>query len=104
MRKHSLYNPAHDSNFNFDQLQLYEGWCAFFHNEHTMNLMCVLEAIVRNVYGPNDTIPHRYLKGFQSWSDMKCTEISGPDSVIWNRGQSKKKRLHARALTIQPRP
>ena len=26
--------------------------------------MCVLEAIARNVYGPNDTIPHRYLKGF----------------------------------------
>jgi hypothetical protein len=28
----------------------------------------------------------------QSWSDMKCTEISGPDSVIWNGGQSKKKK------------
>jgi len=64
MREHSLYNPAHDSNFNFDQLRLYKGWCAFFHNEHTKNLMCVLEAIARNIYGPNDTIPHRYLKAF----------------------------------------
>ena len=64
MREHSLYNPIHDSNFNFDQLRLYEGWCAFFHNEHTKNLLCVLEAIARNVYGPNNTIPDRYLKVF----------------------------------------
>ena len=64
MREHTLYNPAHDSSFNFDQLRLYEGWCAFLHNEHTKNLLCVLEAIARNVYGPNDTIPYRYLKGF----------------------------------------
>jgi hypothetical protein len=64
MRKHTLYNPADDSSFKFDQLRLYEGWCAFLHNEHTKNLMCVLEAIARNVYGPNDTIPYRYLKGF----------------------------------------
>jgi hypothetical protein len=26
--------------------------------------MCVLESISRKVYGPNDTIPSRYLKGF----------------------------------------
>jgi len=64
MREHILYNLADDSSFNFDQLRLYEGWCAFLHNEHTKNLLCVLEAIARNVYGPNDTIPHRYLKGF----------------------------------------
>ena len=64
MREHSLYSPIHDSNFNFDQLRLYEGWCAFFHNEHTKNLLCVLEAIARNVYGPNNTIPDRYLKVF----------------------------------------
>jgi len=64
MREHTLYNPADDSSFNFDQLRLYEGWCAFLHNEHTKNFLCVLEAIARNVYGPNDTIPYRYLKGF----------------------------------------
>jgi hypothetical protein len=30
--------------------------------------------------------------GFRkSWSDMKRTKIAAPDSVIWNRGQSKKK-------------
>jgi hypothetical protein len=58
------HNPADDSSFNFDQLRLYEGWCAFLHNEHTKNLLCVLEAIVRKVYGPNDTIPYCYLKGF----------------------------------------
>jgi len=46
MCEHSVYNPIHDSKFNFDQLRLYEGWCAL------------------NVYGPNDTIPHRYLKAF----------------------------------------
>ena len=64
MREHTLYNPADDSSFNFDQLRLYEGWCAFLHNEHTKNLLCVLGAIARKVYGPNDTIPYRYLKGF----------------------------------------
>jgi hypothetical protein len=64
MCEHTLYNPAHDSSFNFDRLRLCEGWCAFLHNEHTKNLLCVLEAIARNVYGPNDTIPYGYLKAF----------------------------------------
>ena len=64
IREHTRYNPADDSSFNFDQLQLYKGWCAFLHNEYTKNVLCVLEAIVRKVYGPNDTIPYRYLKGF----------------------------------------
>jgi hypothetical protein len=65
IREHTRYNPADDSTFNFDQLRLYEGWCAFLHNEYAKNILCVLEAISRKVYGPNDTIPSRYLKGFR---------------------------------------
>jgi lipid A disaccharide synthetase len=43
--------------------------------------------------------------GFRShWSDIKRTKIAAPDSIIWNRGKSKKKILHAQAHTIQPLP
>jgi len=40
---------------------LYEGWCAFGHHEYTKNLICVLEELVRRIYGPSATIPNRIL-------------------------------------------
>jgi hypothetical protein len=43
---------------------LYEGWCAFGHNEYTKNLLCVLEEITRRIYGPSATIPNRIVGVF----------------------------------------
>jgi len=75
MREHTQYNPTDDSSFNLDQLRLYEDWCAFLHNEHTKNKLCILEAIARNVYGPNDTIPHRYLKNVEPRANLQLNCI-----------------------------
>ncbi len=58
------YNPSIMTCYQLGQLQLYEGWCAFCHNEYTKNLLCVLEEITRRIYGPSAMIPNRFLGAF----------------------------------------
>ena len=66
-KKHPLCKPeGYDpssliTHRQLEQLRLYEGWCAFCHNEYTKNLLCVLEEMSRQIYGPNATIPNRFL-------------------------------------------
>ena len=50
--------------YQLEQLWLYEGWCAFCHNEYTKNLLCALEEKTRRIYGPSATIPNRILGAF----------------------------------------
>ncbi len=50
--------------YQLEQLRLFEGWCAFCHNEYMNNLLCVLEEITRQIYGPSATIPNRFLGVF----------------------------------------
>ena len=54
-------NPSLLTRYQLEQLRLYEGWCAFGHHEYTKNLICVLEELVRRIYGPSATIPNRIL-------------------------------------------
>ena len=69
-KKHFLcepegYNPSSlITRRQLDQLRLYEGWCAFCHNEYTKNLLCFLKEITRQIYGPSATIPNRFLGVF----------------------------------------
>ncbi len=58
------YNPSIMTGYQLEQLWLYEGWCAFGHNEYTKNLLCVLEEITRRIYGPSATIPNQILGVF----------------------------------------
>ena len=58
------YNPSIMTHYQLEQLQLYEGWCAFCHNEYTKNLICILEEIIRQIYGPSAIIPNRFLGVF----------------------------------------
>jgi hypothetical protein len=66
-KKHFLfepegYNPSSlITRRQLEQLRLYEGWCAFCHNEYMKNLLCVLEEMSRQIYGPSATIPNRIL-------------------------------------------
>jgi hypothetical protein len=52
------------TRYQLEQLRLYEGWCAFGHNEYTKNFFCVLKEITRRIYGPSATIPNRILGVF----------------------------------------
>ncbi len=70
------------------------------HNSTMVNTISLITSLFSDVMNVNVAVESGFRK---SWSDMKRTEISAPDSAIWNRGQSKKKNLHARAHTIQPR-
>jgi hypothetical protein len=54
------YNPSAMTRYQLEQLRLFESWCAFCHNEYTKNLLCVLEEIVRQLYGPSALIPNRF--------------------------------------------
>ena len=54
------YNPMIMARYLLEQLRLYEGWCAFCHNEYTKNLLCILEKITRQIYGPSAIIPNRF--------------------------------------------
>jgi hypothetical protein len=59
------------------------------HNSSMVNTISLLSSMFSDVMNLDVAVE----SGFrQSWADMKCTEISGPDSVIWNRGQSKEKK------------
>ena len=55
------FNASLLTCYQLVQLRLYEGWCAFGHHEYTKNLICVLEELVRRIYGPSATIPNRIL-------------------------------------------
>jgi hypothetical protein len=56
------YNPSSQiSRDHLEQLRLYKAWCAFCHNEYTKNLLCVVEEMSRQIYGPNATISNRCL-------------------------------------------
>jgi hypothetical protein len=68
------YNPSIMTRYQLEQLQLYESWCAFGHNEYTKNLICVLEEVTRRIYGPSATIPNRILGLFL----LDQTEIKSP--------------------------
>jgi len=57
-KKHFLCEPeGYDpssliTHRQLEQLRLYEGWCAFCHNEYMKNLLCVLEEMSRQIlYG-----------------------------------------------------
>ncbi len=52
------------SRYQLEQLRLFEAWCAFCHNEHTKNLLCVLEEMSRQIYGVSATIPNQCLEFF----------------------------------------
>ena len=60
------------------------------HNSSMVNTISLLSSMFSDVMNLDVAVE----SGFrQSWSEMKCTEISGPDSVIWNIGQTKKKNV-----------
>jgi len=69
-KKHFLcepegYNPSSlITHHQLEQLRLYEGWCAFCHNEYTKNLLCIPEEMSRQIYGVSATIPSRFLVFF----------------------------------------
>ena len=58
------YNPSIMTGCQLELLRLYEGWCAFCHNEYTKNLLCILEEITRRIYGPSAMISNRFLGAF----------------------------------------
>jgi hypothetical protein len=70
------YNPFIMSRYQMEQLRLYESWCAFGHHEYTKNLICVLEELVRRIYGPSATILNRILGLFS----VDQTEIKSRDA------------------------
>jgi hypothetical protein len=58
------------------------------HNSTMVNTNSLITSVFLDVMNVNDDVESGFRK---SWSDMKRTKIAAPDSVIWNRGQSKKK-------------
>ena len=69
-KKHFLcepkgYNPSSlITRRQLEQLRLYEGWCAFCHNEYMKNLLCVLKGMSTQIYGVSATIPNQFLGFF----------------------------------------
>ncbi len=57
------------------------------HNSTMVNTISLITSLFFDVMNMNVAVESGFRK---NWSDMKRAEISGPDSVIWNRGQSKK--------------
>jgi hypothetical protein len=67
-------NPSIMSRYQLEQLRLFEAWCAFCHNEYTKNLICVLEEMSRQIYGPSATIPNRF-PGYLHWIIRKSSRL-----------------------------
>ena len=65
-KKHFLsepegFNPSILSRYQLEQLRLFKAWCALCHNEYTKNLLCVLEEMSRQIYGPVHQFPTDFL-------------------------------------------